>query len=349
MKESVLLQGQELGWMQDARQWILDVLSRNSLQLSGDIDSQKLRPWSAVLKIPTSGGAYYFKASSDATAFEPRLTAALYRWTPDCVPSVLSIEPRRSWMIMADSGQPVRQFFQNGLPVEKWNEILRKYAAVQIAASEHLDELTSYGVRDRRPAVMPELFDLLIGDEDWLLIEEDGGLSKNDVEVLRLSGGYVESLCQRLADFNVPNSVHHNDLHDANIFYNSGKFVFFDWGDSSISHPFFSLRTSFVSVENTFDLAEGHPIFQELAASYLGMWSDFESQENLWEAYRTARRLWSLSSCIKYWTIFSQLDRHRDYFKTAVPSLLKEFLDANPELREDAVKRHFYMSSSRVP
>jgi hypothetical protein len=70
--------------------------------------------------------------------------------------------------------------------------------------------------------------------------------------------------------------------------------LFLDWGDSSIAHPFFSLRTVFVSIEYSFDLAEDDPRFAALAQSYLQPWTAMQTAANLTAAFQLARRLWSL-------------------------------------------------------
>jgi hypothetical protein len=48
------------------------------------------RPWSVVLRVPTTAGACYGKAVAPALAHEVALTAALARWRPDCLPAVLA-------------------------------------------------------------------------------------------------------------------------------------------------------------------------------------------------------------------------------------------------------------------
>ena len=142
----------------------------------------------------------------------------------------------------------------------------------------------------------------------------------------------VAEMCDRLAAYAVPESLHHNDLHDANIFYNNGDFQFFDWGNSSIAHPFFWLRTVFVSIEYTFGLEEDDPVYDEFARACLQPWAQFETDENLWEAYKLARQLWSLSTAVKYKTQMQLIEGMREEYATAVPGLLQEFLDANPQL-----------------
>ncbi len=68
----------------------------------------KIRPWSAVLRAPTSGGDLYFKANLPALANEPALTAALHRIDPEHVLPVLADEPDERWMLQADGGPTMR-------------------------------------------------------------------------------------------------------------------------------------------------------------------------------------------------------------------------------------------------
>jgi 23S rRNA G2445 N2-methylase RlmL len=61
----------------------------------------------------------------------------------------------------------------------------------------------------------------------------------------------------------------------------------------------------------------------------VGPQSWFETEENLWQAYQLANRLWSISSAIKYKTQIQQIAEMREEYATAIPGLLQEFLEAN--------------------
>ena len=45
-------------------------------------------------------------------------------------------------------------------------------------------------------------------------------------------------LCERLAGYGVPETLHHDDFHDANIFVCGDRYTFADWGESCVAHPF---------------------------------------------------------------------------------------------------------------
>ena len=170
-----------------------------------------------------------------------------------------------------------------------------------------------------------------MAEREYLHIDQPDGLTTAEYERLLEATPRVAALCAELAAYHIPMSLHHNDLHDANIFYAAGRPLFFDWGDSSIAHPFFSLRTTFVIIEYSFDLEEGDPFFAELAHAYLRPWTVVETAGKLMAAFKLAQRLWALSSAVKYKTLLRQQVELRDEYADAVPGLLQEFLAANPD------------------
>jgi hypothetical protein len=315
------------------RAWIEQSLARQGIKITGEISETHVRPWSAVLHVPTSCGDAYFKAVGSAFAFEPLLTEALYRLRPDCILKVFAVDAERGWMLMADGGRTLRMAFKKGLDRSTWNEVLTLYAGLQIDLASHVDELLAMGVRDRRTVELPALYQELLEEKEWLMIDQPDGLTTAEYEDLLNAVPQVEAMCRQLTAYAVPDSLHHNDLHDANVFYNNGHIKFFDWGDSSIAHPFFSLRTAFVIIEYIFDLVEDDPIFDEFAMAYLRPFAKFESEENLWAAYQLAHRLWSLSSAVKYKTQLLHIEGMRAEYAMAVPGLLQEFLKANQQVR----------------
>ena len=54
----------------------------------------------------------------------------------------------------------------------------------------------------------------------------------------------IAEFCARLASTGVPQTIQHDDLHDGQVFVRDGRYLFFDWGDSCVSHPFFSMSVT---------------------------------------------------------------------------------------------------------
>lgn len=316
------------GWLEQVSGWIHAGLAQEGITVTGSIAPVHEQ---TVLRVPTNNGDFYFKACTPVLSHEAAVTQALYRWRPDCIPAVLQIDARQGWLLMADGGQTLRRAFEQTTPADVWAEILARYAGLQMDLVVHVDEMLQLGSPDRRLALLPDLYQDLLAEPEWLLIEQSDDLTTVEYQRLLDAKPQVTALCQQLEAYAIPMSLHHNDLHDANIFYTGGQPLFFDWGDSSIAHPFFSLRTVFVSIEYSFDLDEQDPFFDELAHAYLQPWTAFETAENAAAAFKLAQRLWALSSAVKYKTLLRHQVELRDEYADAVPGLLQEFLAANPD------------------
>ena len=319
-------------WQERANQWIRDTLAQQAVTLIGSIDQFHIRPWSTVMRIPTDVGDVYFKAGAPVFGHEAAITQAMFRWRPDCTPQVLAIDAPTGWMLLADGGQRVREAFGQERTIHDWEAILAAYADLQVHLAGHVAELLAMGTRDRRLALLPGLYAALLAEPEWLFIDQPDGLTSAEYERLVEAVPQVAAMCRRLADYAVPESLHHNDLHDGNVLIQNGRYLFFDWGDSSVAHPFFSLRTVFVSAEYTFKLDEADPVFDDLARAYLARWTQFATEDDLWAAYKLARRLWALSTAVKYSTFLHQIEDEsfRTDYGTAVAGSLQEFLAANP-------------------
>lgn len=324
------------GWLERVKPWIEEALARDGRAITGPIEQPHVRPWSTALRIPAEGGDVYFKAVVPSFRHEIAVTAALYRWRPDATPAVLRSDAGRGWMLIANCGQTLRQAFSKGgsrtaPTIDNWREIVASYARLQIDLAGYVDELLDLGAPDRRLHLLADLYRHLLAEKEWLLLGQPDGLTAAEYERLQEATAQVTALCQRLAAYEIPMSLHHNDLHDANIFYTDGRARFFDWGDCSVAHPFFSMRTVFVSIENSFGLQEEDPFFASLTQEYLRPWAAVAPEADLIAAFGLAQRLWALSTAIKYKTQTRWLPTWRKEVAHAVPGSLQELLQANPE------------------
>jgi aminoglycoside phosphotransferase (APT) family kinase protein len=123
--------------------------------------------------------------------------------------------------------------------------------------------------------------------------------------------------------------LNHGDFHDNNIFFQDGRFLIFDWGDCTVSHPFYSLRTTFVSLYWSLNLDEGSPELDRLRDIYLEPWSTFEPTERLLEAFKLSQRLAAVNGALVWHRILSRTEGPAgEEFVGYIPSLLREFLES---------------------
>ena len=318
----------EPGWIDSVRGWIEDALHRDGCRVTGPIEQPHVRLWSTVLRIPTTHGTLFFKACAPVLAHEVAVTLAMTKWRGDCLPAILAAEPDRGWMLMADGGRTVREFTKADGDIRHWLRMIPEYARLQIDMASRIDVLVSLGLPDRRLAALPQSVADLLTQRDMLRLGCSEGLTQPQLERLEGMNAEIALMCERLAAYGIPESIHHGDFHDANAFLQGDRYLFFDWGDSSASHPFVSLRTSFVCIEYILDLEEEAPEFTALRDAYLEPWRAYGSHEDLVAAFDLANCLSSLVSALSWnRTVSSLPEAQRGDAVGAVPALLKEFLE----------------------
>ncbi len=169
----------------------------SGIRVTGAIEQPHLYPWSTVLRVPTSQGLVYAKATMAGFDHEPRLTAALAGWRPDIMPDVLAIEDERGWMLTRDAGPMLRTITRTDPPnLDPWLEILPRYAELQIEMIPRAGELLALGAIDHRLATMPDHLALMLADEEALRAGEEG-LGDDEIERLHDSTSMLRRSVRR--------------------------------------------------------------------------------------------------------------------------------------------------------
>jgi hypothetical protein len=248
------------------------------------IEQPHVRPWSTVLRVPTGQGALWFKANIPALAYEAAVVGLVSRRRPECVPGLVAADLECGWMLMVDGGVRLREVVERDHDLGRWRELLPEYALLQLDLAEQADELVACGAPDRRLVTLPAQYGRLLEQLDGLPSQELGGL-------VALADRVAE-MCDRLAAYGIPETIQHDDLHDGQIFVDHGRYRFFDWGDSCVSHPFFSMA---VTLEGFLawglDDVEGSEDIGPYRDAYLGVFSAFGARAELVDAQAIALRL----------------------------------------------------------
>lgn len=324
------LRWQEPEWLAEVEGWIDARLREHGIGVSRPLVQPHLRPWSTVLRVPSDGGDLYFKAVAPEFHHEPALSLYLARRFPGIMPRILASDPARGWLLMEGGGQRLREILQANGSVRHWEEVLPAYAAMQIELAAQTDTLLDLGVPDRRLATLPARFEEMLADETLLGLGRGHGLDATTHRHLWEFRATFADLCQQLAAAPIPESLDHGDFHDGNIFVQRGGYRFLDWGDCSVTHPFFSLRTVFVSLENTFGVEEDSHLHGQVQEPYLAGWLSYASQAELQAVGALARRLAPFIAALRWRRALVTLEpEQRAEYAHAVPSLLRELLAEN--------------------
>ena len=194
-------------------------------------DSAGNASWSTVMRVPTDAGDVWFKANMDALRHEAAVAEIVSRRVPESLPPLLACDRESGWMLMADAGEQLRQIIPREQSLDRWRDVLRQYAEVQLALTDSVDELLTAGAPDLRLATLPDKYERLVKELD---VEQR---FKDAVP-------YVAELAERLAAFGIAETIQHDDLHDGQVFVRDGRYLLMDWGDACVSHPFFTLAVT---------------------------------------------------------------------------------------------------------
>lgn len=325
---STSLRWHQPDWQAEAKAWIRSALERNNLQLTGEIEQPHIRPWSTVMTVPTQEGKLYFKASASIFAHETALTSYLASFQPDLFPKLLAVDAKRHWMLMSDAGTPLRQFIRTEKSIARWSDVLPLYVELQKAMAERTTHLLALGVMDRRLAQLPDMFENLIADGTAMLLDQEESLTSEEYARLKNYGAEFARMCEKLASFGIPESIHHDDFHDANIFIQEdGRIILTDWGESAVTHPFFTLVVIMRSVDNSFG-TDFSLESEQVRDMYLQYWTSHAPINELRTIVNLAQRIGYINRALTWkMSLENMPEELRAEYAIAVPSYLKDFIN----------------------
>ncbi len=262
-------------WLAEAMAWI----EAQGVELTGAVEQPHVRPWSTVLRLPTTEGVLWFKANHPSLAQEAGVVSIISRRRPDLVPELVAADLESGWMLMRDGGKRLREVIERERDLARWFDLLPQYAELQIDLAGDADALVAAGAPDRRLAVLP------------------AGLGA--LELSAEQSARVQEWCERLAAYGVAETIQHDDFHDGQIFVRDGRYLFFDWGDACVSHPFCTLsvtlegvlRWGLDDIEDSVDIAP----FRD---AYLEPFERYAPRDELLEATSIACRLGWISRAL---------------------------------------------------
>jgi hypothetical protein len=289
------------GWFAEAESWLRDTMEGLGRPLVGPLEQVQLWDLSCVLRAPTAAGDVWFKAAMASPLFvnEGVVMGELARLFAGRVPAPLAVDSARGWMVLDDLGQEIGW----EAPVEVVEEVVRAYAQMQADATGQVDRLLAAGCQDRRlerlagqarawlPAIEATAEQAGIDPATWLSEDEMAGL--------RAALPRFLARCEELAGYGVPPSIVHGDLHLGNVARGPAGYLFFDWTDACVAHPFFDLAT--IRRGTGFEEEEGERGLRDrLRAAYLPAWSSFEPPDRLDRAFQLAVPLAAMHHAVSY-------------------------------------------------
>ena len=259
------------GWFESARKWLERWVVESGEVLFEPIERYYNWPLSSIVRAHTHSDIFYLKATTrlPGIANEPDLTVRLAAMFPGRVPEPLAVDYDRGWMLLRRFGDTIRT-----VPDDDKLVALLEFTQLQRQSIQYIEELLEAGCPDRRLAIIEAQAIQLSETVSASLV-----LNAAEVESLRVALPRLVEACRALSEFSVPSTLVHGDLFGGNIARPEGRFLYVDWGQACVSHPFF----------DAIHLMDMDEIDSAAARdSYLAQWTAYEPMDRLVQAWDLA-------------------------------------------------------------
>ncbi|MBA2649280.1 MAG: phosphotransferase [Legionella sp.] len=312
---------------QQAVKWAKTYLRDMGNQLQGSFIPVRVMPWSSVYYTATSIGSVYLKQTARPFAIEVVLLPYLINLFPDILPKMVGTNQDLCCFLMRDAGRPLRDYLRANYQVGLANKGVAAYVEIQQGATSHIDLLFKLGVPDWCLAVLPSLYLKLLDEEAFLISD---GLTRLEIDRLKSLHTRVSELCYQLNQYAIPETIEHGDFHDNNMLVSyDNQIIINDWGDTIITHPFFSMTSFLNSAFRNHKINNTSRIGRNLLDNYLNHWIGYEPKNRLVEAFELVKRLNNIKFAISFYRITQcpGMDGLGEY-KGTIAKALVEFEEA---------------------
>jgi hypothetical protein len=290
-------------WRDEVTGWLDDRLAALGERRTGEVEQPHLRSWSTALRATTSCGTVWLKAPGPGAAFEVSLYPVLAARAGEHVLTPLAVDVERRWLLLPDGG-PVLGNSLHGPPlIDALCAAVAAYGQLQLDLAGSVDELLHAGVPDMRVEVMPARLAEALEVVRPHVESSDDDADRETYERLGRTQDEFTRRCGELARSVVPASLQHGDLHPRNIFSASRTGpapVFFDWGDSTVAHPFTTMLVTLRVVRSLSASDDGGRDVVRVRDAYLEPFTSLASRQELVEDLEWACHIGKAARCLTW-------------------------------------------------
>lgn len=265
------------GWMRELFGWAQDQIAPHGLRLTGAFRQMNASPRFSLIRLETSSGAVWFKATGDPNAHELPVTLALAELFPRYLPRILGVHHAwNGWLSEEAPGTALDEITD----FAAWEQMANELARLQIASIGKADQLFKSQLRDLRIGVLAERIDPFLSRMSEMMSAQQkpspAPLVSSELETL---GQRLKESCALLDNLRFPDTVGHMDCNPGNIFVSRDRCVFLDWSEGSVTNPLVTLQLlREYLVRSGIDAPAGS---ERLAQAYLQAWAQFYSPAEL--------------------------------------------------------------------
>jgi hypothetical protein len=315
---------------EQALQWAEQYLTSD--KNNNIVNSQQIiqTAYSIVHKIETTEGIVYLKQTPKELFLEPKTLIFLNKIGCRNIPEFLAMSATLDCFLMRSCGdESLRHLFNGQLNLNQLKKGITNYTHIQRSLENKVQQMLSIGIPDWRLDKFSLLYSQLI-HQDKLLIED--GLTLKEIDQLHQSYSTCILLCERLAEFRLPETINHCDFHENNMLLDNktGDISIIDWGEAVITHPFLSLCGCLWNLRYFNELIEADTKYSQLQSFCVSSWLDLYNEEKLIKALNTANQLNGIYAALAYERMYmatkDQLQTVQQDHSGSIAGCLRTFL-----------------------
>ncbi len=273
-------------------EWGSDCLVSKGHQLECAPEIVIETPWSTVIRFVSSKDCFYLKQTPPDLFIEPEIIKAIQKNMPDpLIPTILLTNHELHCFLMKSCGDySLRTLFNGAIDADLLTQGLRSYIHILRSFEKNLDTLEKMGVPDWRLKHIPQLYVELL-EKKALLIDE--GLTPDELDKLMRLVPIIKSICEFLSEQKIKETLVNGDFNENNLIINekNQQISIIDWGESVITHPFFSIASHLQSIARRYKLELNGPILKKIKQQCLSCWLDVANMNELDIIYHNLLRL----------------------------------------------------------
>jgi len=280
------------GWFMEAMTWSKGVMAQHNIRQLGAPKQVMVGAFSCVLSIPSDSGTLFFKASQGDKPSETSITRELGSRWPSRIMPLLETDPSKNWMLMKD----YPSLGYRTLKESEYADAARGFSELLIDTSSSLEQWREMNCPDFSLDKI-EAFSREFSQRTGLFESGGAPMEKEEIEMLVKFVEEMGAKCSSLADFAIPETLGNLDFRVGNIASGKNGFIYFDWQESVITHPFFCVLNMFDEFSDSDFPSLGEAVQESQQSvtklsvqnAFLEPFTEFEPTERLEKAFEIAK------------------------------------------------------------
>jgi len=289
--------------------------------------------YSCVHRLTDGDTSFFLKQCPEKFYVEPALIKHLSHIGCIGLPGIIAENEQLHCFLMYSAGdQTVKAICETRVNEVLLLRSIRQYTQIQRACEKEVATLFSFGLGDWQLTKFSTLCLALIKQRSQLV---DAGLTVFEYSKLLALYPLIKIFVETLGKYKLPATISHCDFHPGNTIYDAqaDQLTIIDWGETVISHPFFSLCGFIWNLTYWFKLAQDDEVLIKCRREAIKVWLEYYDEETLMMILNKINQLSPLYAALVYYQLekfahLSPTGEKRNYMYSVV-DCLKTYVNNN--------------------